>query len=371
MRGRNVPPHVPGRLKNEVKTSIAPIKAEERAQGVCLYVVDEFGQCCGNTVSNNCHVIPESEVLDELRDKKSKKVLELRWGAARWGHYYQTSSMTNPITGNSPDAFEPQPVAPNDACVGRFACKSTRPDHDNEFSLIDVKELDFDDPRVPVLTMYRASLYEADLCRLGERWAEQCKREALRHPRTEIKTSWPKLWASLQSRKEWSEATSERLGKIWHLWKAQERLDADAVSVRVLDFRSSLKFAACVFNYRKYVVVTVSPVGGDRHKMGVLHLSDDTEAAIEATDRLSRLACDSENSTNYGIDVLKDLMTYGAGCVAASPESYHGLPDEERRTINKIVADASGAEILNFSSGSQRPIPKGAVRTYQRGRRRR
>ena len=167
------------------------------------------------------------------------------------------------------------------------------------------------------------------------------------------------------------EATSERLGKIWHRWKTHEKLDVDAVSVRVLNFRSSLKFAACVFSYEKYVIVTVSPLGGDRHKMGVLHLSDDTEAATEATERLSRLAYESENSTNYGVNVLKNLMTYGAGSVAASPESYHGLLVEERRTINKIVADASGAEILAYSSGSQRPVPKGAVRTYQRGRRRR
>ena len=69
--------------------------------------------------------------------------------------------------------------------------------------------------------------------------------------------------------------------------------------------------------------------------------------------------------------MLKDLMTYGAGSVAASPESYHGLPVEERRTINQVVADASGTGIIAHSFGSQRPVPKGAVRTYQRGRRRR
>ena len=371
MRSRIVPPHVPDRLKSEVKGSVAPAKKEEQAEGVCLCVVGENGQRCGNPVDNNCHVIPESKVLDELKDQESKKVLELRWGAARWEHYYATSSATNSITPNNPDEFEPQSVVTGNACVGRFACKCTHPDHDNEFSPIDVKELDFNDPRVPVLSMYRAALYEADLCRLGKRLMEQHRQEALRHPRIEVRVWWKRLRAALQSRTQWSEATSERLGKIWHRRKTHEKLDADAVSVRVLNFRSSLKFAACVFSYEKYVIVTVSPLGGDRHKMGVLHLSDDTEAATEATERLSRLAYESENSTNYGVNVLKDLMTYGAGSVAASPESYHGLLVEERRTINKIVADASGAEILAYSSGSQRPVPKGAVRTYQRGRRRR
>ncbi len=371
MRSRIVPPHIPDRLKSEVKRSVDPVKKEERAKGVCLYVTGENGERCGNPVGNNCHVIPESEVLDDLKDEKSKKVLELRWGTARWEHYYVTSSATNPIKPSNPDGLEPQLVVPKHACVGRFACKCTQPDHDDQFSPIDVKELDFNDPRVPILSMYRACLYEADLCRLGKRLSEQHKQEALRHPRKEVQVWWNRLWASLQSRTQWSEATSERLGKIWHRWKTYGKLDVDAVSVRPLEFRSSLKFAACVFNYEKCIIVTVFPLGGDRHKMGILHLSDDTKVATEATERLSRLGRDSVNSTNPGVDMLKDLMANGAGSVAASPESYHELPVEEQRTVNQIVADASGAGILAYSSGSQRPVPKGAVRTYQRGKRRR
>ena len=369
MRNRSVPPHIPNRLKSAIKRSTEPIKAEERRKGVCLYVTGENGKRCGNPVGNNCHVVPESAVLDELKDRQSNKVLELRWGTARWEHYYAMSSATNPITPNNLEVFEPQLVAPSQACVGRFACKCTQPDHDNEFSLIDVKELDFDDPRVPVLSMYRAALYEADLCRLGKRLAEQHSQQALRRPQMEVRVYWNRLRAALQSRTQWSEATSERLGKIWHRWKTEGKLDADAVSVRELIFRSSLKFAACVFEYEKYISITVSPLGGNRHKMGVLHLSDDTEAANVAIERLSRVATETENATNYGVNVLKDLMTYGAGSVAASPESYHGLPIEEQRMINGIVADASGAGILAHSSGSERPMPKGAVRTYQRGRR--
>ena len=371
MRSRIVPPHVPDRLKSEVKRSVDPVKTEERGKGVCLYVNGENGQRCGNPVENWCHVVPESKVLDELRDQKSKKVLELRWGVARWEHYFVTSSATNPITPNNLDEFEPQSVVTGNACIGRFACKYKQTDHDNEFKLIDVKELDFEDPRVPVLSMYRASLYEADLCRLGRQLMEQYNQKALRHHQIGVRAWWNRLQASLRSRTQWAEATSERLGKIWYRWDTHGKLDADAVSVRVLNFRSSLKFAACVFSYGKYVIVTVSPLGGDWHKMGVLQLPDDTDAVTEATERLSRLACDSENSANYGVDVLKDLMTYGAGSVAASPESYHGLPVEERRTIDQIVADASGAGIIAHSFGSQRPVPKGAVRTYQRGRRRR
>ena len=81
MRRRIVAPHVPDRLKSEVKRSVDPVKKEERRKGVCLYVTGENGQRCGNPVDNNCHVIPESEVLDELRDQKSKRCLNC--GGAR------------------------------------------------------------------------------------------------------------------------------------------------------------------------------------------------------------------------------------------------------------------------------------------------
>ncbi len=371
MRDREVPLHVPDRLKSDVKRRIDPVKREERGNGVCLYVTAETGQRCENPVENNCHVVPESKVLDQLKDPKLKKVLELRWGAARWEHYYVTRSPTSPITSSDLNTLEPQLVVPKHACVGRFACKRTQPDHDDEFSPIDVKDPDFRDPRVPLLSMYRATLYEADLCRLGKRLMEQNKQKALRDPRRGARVWWNRLQASLASRMQWSEATSERLGKIWYRWKTYGKLDADAVSVQVLDFRSSLKFAACVFSYRKYVIVTVSPLGGDQHRMGVLHLSDDTDAVAEATGRLSRLATASHSSANYGVDVLKDLMTYGTGSVVASPESYHGLAVENRRAIDRIVADASGARIVTQLFGSQRPIPRGAIRTYQRGKRRR
>ena len=268
MRSRKVQPHIPNRLKSEIKRRVDPVKRAERGKGTCLYVAGENGQRCENPVENNCHVIPESAVLDELKDHRFKKVLELRWRAAIWEHHYVTSSASNPIDPSDPDKFEPQSVVAGHACVGRFACKYRHTDHDGEFSLIDVKEPDFNDPRVPVLSMYRAVLYEADICRLGKRLMEQHSEKALRHSRKDLRIWWNKLRASLQSRTQWSEATSERLGKIWYRWKTHGKLDADAVSVRVLNFRSSLKFAACVFSYGKYVIVTVSPLGGDRHRMG-------------------------------------------------------------------------------------------------------
>ena len=48
--------------------------------------------------------------------------------------------------------------------------------------------------------MYRAALYEADLCRLGKRLAEQHNQKALRHHQIEVRVYWNRLRASLQSR---------------------------------------------------------------------------------------------------------------------------------------------------------------------------
>ena len=51
MRSRTVPPHIPDRLKSEVKKSVDPVKTKERGTGVCFYVTGENGQRCGNPTS--------------------------------------------------------------------------------------------------------------------------------------------------------------------------------------------------------------------------------------------------------------------------------------------------------------------------------
>ena len=81
MRNRIVPPHVPDRLKSEVKRSVNPVKTEERGKGVCLYVTGENRAALREPRGQRMHVIPESEVLDELKDRKSDKVFDC--GGAR------------------------------------------------------------------------------------------------------------------------------------------------------------------------------------------------------------------------------------------------------------------------------------------------
>ena len=292
---------VPNPRKSEVESRLEPVKRAERYRGTCLFVVDDKGRRCGNPVENNCHVIPESAVLDVLKDDHGE-ILELRWGVARWGHLYVKSSESNPIDLENPDSFEPQRVVTGNACVGWFACKDNRTntDHDGEFCSIDVKDPDFDDPLVRLLCMYRAVLYESDQCRFGRRLLENYSKQAWRRPDKTLQINWHKLETSVSNRTKWTEAAATQLGIAWVKRKSLSVADADIVSGEAVYFRSRLQFAACVFQYGKNLVVNVSPYEDDRHKMAILHLSNDADIAREDRERLISLASETKDSPKYG-----------------------------------------------------------------------
>lgn len=359
---------VPDPRKSEVENLLKPVKREERRRSTCLFVVDENGRRCGSPVETNCHVIPKSSVLEELKDKSSGKVLELLWGVARWGYFYITSSMSNPINFGDSDSFEPQHVVTNDACVRWFACKQKGTDHDGQFNPVDVIEPDFEDPLIRLVCMYRAVLYESDLCRLGQRFLGQYDKEVWRRPDGELHVRWHRLQSSVLSRAQWTEDAANRLGKIWLKRDTQDWQHTDVVSGEVLSFRSKLKFAASVYHYGKGMVVAVYPDNEDRHKMAVLHLSEDAESVCADKEWLIELASATEDSPDYGVDVLRELMTNGAGAVAASPQSYSGLSDEEKNTINQMVARASGAEIAQLALAKrQQPTRPMQRRRWRKG----
>ncbi len=348
---------VPDRRKGEVGRRIEPLKRAEGRKGRCLFVIDEDGHTCGNPIYNNCHVIPESTVLDDLKDVSSGKVYEFRWGVSQWGHFFSKSSEANPINLTDVDAFEPQSVGTGDACVGWFACKQDDTDHDGEFSAIDVKEPDFDDPVIRFLSAYRAFLYEVDMSRRVKDLVNDWNNRARAHPQRDIRVEWSRLRGIWRNRTPRAEATASRLSKVWYRWKTHGGFDSDTVSGQLVSFRSKLKFAAC--GLYGGVVVTVSPEGEDGHKMGILHLSEDADSAKEDKEKLVRLAEVSRASDNYGVGVVEELMTNGWGAVAASPESYSGLHIEEKRTMRSFVARNSSANTMAKALASPRPELKG------------
>ena len=355
MYGRQSRLSVPNNRKGEIGKKLKNVKAIEGRKGKCLFVVDENGRTCGNPVDNNCHVIPESSILDRLKDSSSGKVLELKRGIRKWEHVFVSSSEASPIDLKDPDTFEPESVGTGGACVGWFACKG----HDNEFWPIDVKDPDFNDPHIQLLCLYRAFLYEVDMNRLSEQLVKVWNRRAQTSPDGETRFQWNKLLKNLSDRTPKAKETIGRLGKIWYDWKMHGAFNPDAVSGQTLSFSSSLRFAACGL-YGKGLVVTVLPVGEHRHKMGIFNLADNADSVNEDKERLTRLSGDSGDSCNYGVSVLAELMTNGWGTIAASPESYRELCDGERREIQTLLAQNSGVDTMVKSLTTLRPQPRGA-----------
>ena len=331
--------------KNKVAKRLQPIKDAVNRKGHCLFVIDEEGHVCGNSEGNNCHIIPEASVLSELKDSGSGKVLELQWGVNQWQHFFLNTSETNPAT-LDPDRFEPRPVGTHDACVRWFACTK----HDGEFHPIDVMDLDFDDPVVPFLCVYRSTLYAADLLRMGISAMRGWDRTAMNHPRKEVRAEWMNAKIDIQDMLLKNQQISIELGRMWHIKKTYRQFDPDVVSGQLFTFRSRVRFAACV-SYGTAVTVVVFPYEEDLHKMGVLHLTKDADLLKKNKEHLVLAVNASVRNSNYGVNVLKELLTNGSGAAAMSPESYRDLSDEEKKAIRRLVARSSGQEAMSRAFG--------------------
>ena len=326
------------------------IGAEVRGKGRCLYVIDADGKTCGRRVTNNCHVIPKNPVLGEMKDKDGK-VLELRWGVGKWQNLFLSSSEDSQIDTAALDALDPQPTGIGDACVRWFACKdeSKGVDHDGEFKPIDVREPDFDNPAIRVLAMYRVLLYTLDWMKLGIRLSNQWNKQARFISYRKAFVEWLKQQHALNKGRDPVERVASRLGKMWYEWKTNRDIEDDAILWKSFNFNSNLNFAACGF-YGPSVVYVV-PVGEDRHKMTILYFNEDADSMREHEHRLDEVTTASNDRSGYGVEVLGELLTRGEGTVAASPESYRGLPEAQKRTINEIVARSSRADMIETILG--------------------
>ncbi len=349
---------IPDNLKGEASKRLGPVKEAVGRRGRCLFVINENGQACGEPANNNCHVIPNASVLGNLKDEKTGKVLDLRWGANSWEHLFLSSSKSKPINPANMDRLDPQCVGTGDACVRWFACKP----HDDEFGPIDTGNPDFGDPVVRFLSVYRAALSAADFSHNGRSILERWDRPILNSPNIPLRVQWSKDRNVLRTGIPRAESFAARLGKIWYRWKTHGELDPDFVSVQLLSFRSRLKLAACV-SYGNGLEVVAFPVAEDLHRMGLLYLSEDADSVSEDKETLGQLSNACEHGDSYGVCVAEELMTNGRGMVAASPESYDDLPEEDRQTIRRLVARNSRVDRLVDSIPLQRRPP------FSRGRR--
>ena len=302
-------------------------------KGGCLFVTNDDGTYCDEPVTNNCHIVSESAVLDGMKDDKTKRVLELQWGVSQWRKLMFNSDRVQLV--EDPTTFGPAPSTTHNACVGRFACKQRA--HDDEFQPIDVAEPDFGDPVVRFLAAYRSMLFFTDQCRQSLELHGEWNRDAMKGPNAKARVLWLAQKAKLEKALREAEANVTLLGRNWHARKTTQTFDPDLVSARVLGFRSKLRIAGCVY-YGKHVAVTVFPTQGDWHKMGGLYFTSESDQASAELGRLAEVAKASGQSNNYGVTVTNDLMTHGWGLLAVSPKSYEGLDEQDRDTVKGLVA---------------------------------
>ena len=302
-------------------------------EGRCLFVTDDNGEYCNKSVSNNCHIVSKTAVLDVLKDDKTKKVRELQWGVSPWRELLFGDDVEQRVQDTS--TFDPEERTTKVACAGRFACRES--DHDNEFQPIDVAKPDFDDSVVRFLSGYRLVLFRADQCRkaisLRQPWDQVIMRNSKRADRALWFREKEKLTSALKN----MEPDIVLLGKNWHAWKNGGDFNHTVVSAQVLNFRSTLRLAGGV-SYGKATSVTVFPVQGDLHKLAVLYLTSNSGPARQDVERLAAVARASEENDNYGVTVTNALMMDGWGSLAVSPRSYEALNERDRFAIQSLVA---------------------------------
>ena len=323
-------------------------------EGRCLFVVDENGGYCNEPVTNNCHIVSESNVLHKLREHESQEVLALSWGVSRWRELLfgvdPEGQARNPAT------YEPYKKPTHDACVGWFACK--RNAHDDKFQRIDVAEPNIDDEQSRFLFAYRLVLYWADQYRQGLEFYSQQNEAVLEGTRPEHIPWWRGQKDRLE--KGLGEAAEKvaLLGKDWYARENGGTFDANLVSAKALDFRSKLRLAGGVF-YGSHVFVTVFPTESDRHKMALVYLTSEADLAEKEIGSLAHPSRVSQARDNYGVFVARALMTNGWGDLAASERSYNELGNKERSTINGLVA----------RHAQPGPSSRATRRQFQRGNR--
>ena len=309
--------------------------------GRCLFAADANGTKCGRLVRERRHVVPRQAVLEKLKDQKSGKVMELGWDVREWRRLLQSSDEEHPVDLGDPSTFKPREMGIRDACARWLACEL----HDNKLGPVDVHFPDFNVPAIRLLAVYRAILCAADMCRHRQLLHRQWDKKLSRSPIKALRFHWRRETANVDKAFDIAHDSAEWLGKMWFANEQRRALDPSIIPVQVSRFRSTLKFAACLL-YGAGVAVVVSPEGQDLHNVAMLYLADEEDMVKDDYDHLLSVVNTSRATDAYGVSVVDAMMARGNGLVAASPESYRALVDEDRLVVNQIVGNTIGAPSL-------------------------
>ena len=309
-------------------------------QPACLFVVDAEAQFCRkHTVAS--HTIPKANVLEPMKGSDNK-VLVTSWGVGAFSHLFMSSSEESPID-LSPDTFKPRTQGINNASTERFACCSHE---SNTFDPLDVAEPDFTDPEVLFLSEYRTYLYASSLLLWGRWMHDEWNRDIMRGPNTGRRAGWIKKRNEIRQLLPHIETMVSQLGKLWYEKKRSANVAPQTVSGKLFYFRSSLKFAACMF-YGRSSAISVFPIGEEWHGIGITRLVGDEADDDRLAVKLVEAANASKDEESYSIKVLAALHDVAAGVVAMSPDSYELLSEEEQLSIGEIIASIANADMMS------------------------
>lgn len=322
----------------EANSRLSELEGDLRGYtGRCLFVIDDTEQLCDKPVSNLSHLVPEEAVLKPLRGS-TNKVLQLDWGVTQWRELFFRVEQGGLSRDDA--MFDPSERTTRVACTGRFACKALY--HDDEYNLIDGARPDFDTPEVPFLTALRLEQFGTDQIRqalqLHQKWTPIFRSS----PRSRQQNSaWNLERMKLKAVEQQMEKTVKLLGRHWHAYKTGGDFDFNIVSVRILTFKSKLRLAGGVF-YGGGTSVYALPVQEDLHRMVIHFLASRSAQTKKHVDCLEELTRASEQEDDYGVTVIKELMTRGWGSLAVAPQSYEELDEQDRATVRGLVERHSG-----------------------------
>ena len=326
--------------RNLARRSLRAYAKQMRESDQSCLMLDDSGKVCGRPSKNRCHLIPEHPTLNKLADPRTGKVLELRWLLDAWTHALSKSNRADPIDVFSADMFQPNrtplETGTGYATVGHYACKP----HDREvFKPIDVARPDFHSREVLLLTAYRTLLFVADIARGAQALMFDPKlgRHARQHESPEVRTDW-------ERRKQTPPYSLIKpfLSEFYDIW--QNRRTTVSLTGRPIPFRSRLRFAATIFLSNPRQVVTVHPLGGDEHQLIVIQVGPECPSARAIRDRLESAALAAQGGASEDIRLVSEILRWADGTAVASIESYDSLTVWERRRIQAIIGDNSGAQ---------------------------
>ena len=322
----------------------------------CMIIVSDEGKECGKlsrskrprgrrTRYQGCHTLSKKSVIYPLAGR-NEKVVDFTWHIQEWVRFFLQHHETNRARLWSAQEFEPPRTGKGDATKFGFACNA----HDNKaFDLLDKAAIiDMDDRALVFQAVHRTLLYSASQFRRVGWILNDDRMNALasfHDPNSEAVKAWEACKVNVGTLSERIGRERVRLGKLW--LEYQDSLDEVPISLacQSVDFRSTLRFAACMLldDVNVYAIILPYPDSSLLHQLTIIQVGAESETPSSKAAR--KLADVARGTQDAWIRILEDAF-HAQGCVVASVDSYEKLKADERLQIKRSFRD--GIQVNNL-----------------------